>query len=258
MGPTVTDSDHDIRDTYTLFMSLNIMDIICKETNREGNRIFENIWKDLTVSELHAFIGLNLFGGSMKNTFANYSEFWSESLGIPIFRATMSWSRFTDIKRVVRFDNKNIREEREATNKLAAIRQIWNLFLSNCTSNYKPSADLTVDEQLVPFRGNCKFRVYIKSKSGKYGMKIWIFADAETFYCRNTQIYVGKERGRTETGQESRVVKGLVTPCYNSGRNVTTDNFFTSYSLAQDLVKKKNCRYHKKGEDRTSLTITTK
>ena len=70
-------------------MSLNIMDIICKETSREGNRVFGNNWKDLTVSKSHAFIGLNLFAGSIKNTFANYSEFWSESLGIPIFRAYM-------------------------------------------------------------------------------------------------------------------------------------------------------------------------
>jgi hypothetical protein len=141
--------------------------------------------------------------------------------------------------RVIRFDNKNTREEREATDKLAAIRQIWDVFLSNCTSNYKPSAYLTVDEQLVPFRGNCKFRVCMKSKPGKYGIKIWICADAETFYCCNAQIYVEKEGGRTETGQGSRVVKDLVTPYYNSGRSVTTDNFFTSYSLAQDLIKKK-------------------
>jgi hypothetical protein len=44
-------------------MSLNIMDIICKETNREGNRVFGNNWRDLTVS-----------------------EFWSKSVSIPTGR----------------------------------------------------------------------------------------------------------------------------------------------------------------------------
>ena len=37
----------------------------------------------------------------------------------------------------------------------------------------------------------------------------------------------------------ARVVRDLATTIHNSGRNITTDNFFTSYSLAQSLLQVK-------------------
>ena len=54
------------------------------------------------------------------------------------------------------------------------------------------------------------------------------------------QMYSGKDPtiGR-EVNQGARVVKDLVKEIENSGRNVTCDNFFTSVSLARDLLQKK-------------------
>ena len=53
-------------------------------------------------------------------------------------------------------------------------------------------------------------------------------------------MYTGKDPtiGR-EVNQGARVVKDLVKEIENSGRNVTCDNFFTSVSLARDLLQKK-------------------
>ena len=53
-------------------------------------------------------------------------------------------------------------------------------------------------------------------------------------------MYTGKDPtiGR-EVTQGARVVKDLVKEIENSGRNVTCDNFFTSVSLARDLLQKK-------------------
>ena len=66
----------------------------------------------------------------------------------------------------MRFDNLSTREGRRLSDKLAAFRDIWEMF-----NQYTPGRYLTVDEQLVPFRGNCPFRQYMKSKSTKYGKK---------------------------------------------------------------------------------------
>jgi hypothetical protein len=57
-------------------------------------------------------------------------------------------------------------------------------------SSYKAGANVTVDEQLITFRGRSGFKVYIPSKPGKYGMKVWMLCDAETGYCMNLQPYV--------------------------------------------------------------------
>ncbi|XP_035212060.1 uncharacterized protein LOC118186137 [Stegodyphus dumicola] len=37
----------------------------------------------------------------------------------------------------------------------------------------------------------------------------------------------------------SEVVKRLIRPLYNSGRNLTVDNWYMGYELSQDLLKKK-------------------
>jgi hypothetical protein len=51
-----------------------------------------------------------------------------------------------------------------------------------------PNEHIAADEQVVMFRGKCPFRVFIKSKPGKYGMKLWVAADAKNFYIYNMQV----------------------------------------------------------------------
>ncbi|KAG5868618.1 hypothetical protein JTB14_023217 [Gonioctena quinquepunctata] len=76
------------------------------------------------------------------------------------------------------------RAERKEHGKLAAIRNIWDMFVDNCKKSFEPYEQITVDEQLVCFRGKCLFRQYIKYKPGRYGIKIWAAADTyATFRC---------------------------------------------------------------------------
>ena len=91
--------------------------------------------------------------------------------GRPIFTATMSVNRFVDILRFLSFDNKAFREHRQASDKPAAIRDIWELFVAQLPKFYVPGTDITVNEQLVPFREKCPFRQYIPSKPAKYEKK---------------------------------------------------------------------------------------
>ena len=78
--------------------------------------------------------------------------------------------------------------------------------------------------------------MYIKSKPGRYGIKLWAAADVETSYLLNIQPNTGKLSGNREINQAERVVTDLLTPFYGSGRGVTCDNFFTSLSLASKLL----------------------
>ena len=95
------------------------------------------------------------------------------------------------------------------------------------------------DEQLVLFRGRCPFRVYIPSKPGKYGIRIWVLADVASSCCCAFDVYTGKIGNLVEVGIGQRVVLQLTENYYNSGRNNTADNFFSSYSLVSQLSSKK-------------------
>jgi len=78
--------------------------------------------------------------------------------------------------------------------------------------------------------------MFIKSKPAKYGIKVWVLCDSETAYCGNAQVYTGKVGNIPEKGQGSRVVKDLASYIYESGRNITMDNFFTDAELAEYLL----------------------
>ena len=94
--------------------------------------------------------------------------------------------------------------------KFCAFREIFTTFGQECYVYYYPSrpSHLTVDEQLVAFHGKCPFRVYMKSKPARYGIKIWALSNVETSYAFNLQVYTGKE-GSTEKNQGARVVMDL-------------------------------------------------
>lgn len=173
------------------------------------------------------FIGLLYLAGVYRGSQEALDKLWSRHSGRSIFLATMSVNRFKSLLRFCRFDNKVTREQRRATDKLAAFRDVWPMFVAQLRKFYIPSTDLTVDEQLVPFSGRCPIRQYIPSKPDKYGVKVWWFCEGSTTYPLNAEVYLGKQPGQEqEVNQGERVVTTTVFPWYRSGRNVVGGNFF--------------------------------
>ncbi|KAM4025402.1 piggyBac transposable element-derived protein 4-like isoform 1-T1 [Anomaloglossus baeobatrachus] len=151
----------------------------------------------------------------------------------------MSVGRYGEIRRIICFDDKRTRAARFETDQLAPISYIWNIFIKNCTKLYNPSTNVTVDEQLVPFRGRCKFIQYMPSKPAKYGIKIFRMCDSANYYGINGVIYCGKEVGApVQKDLGSEIVKTLAVPIFNSGRNITMDNYFINVELGNFLLAK--------------------
>lgn len=69
--------------------------------------------------------------------------------------------------------------------KLAPIRNIYEKWNQNLKFVHKPGKNITIDEQLVPYRGRCPFRQYIPSKPAKYGIKIWVLCDSKSWYAHS-------------------------------------------------------------------------
>lgn len=166
------------------------------------------------------------------------TELWNNDNGRPIFRATMSLKKFKLIHQCIRFDDKETRVQRRERDKMAAIRVVFDKWEAHLKALYIPGQNVTVDEQLIPYRGRCPFIVYIPSKPHRYGIKVWCVCDSETFYVYEMEIYLGKEPNtRLEVNQGERMVLQLTEGL--QGRNVTCDNFFTSHSLAVKLLLRK-------------------
>jgi len=81
--------------------------------------------------------------------------------------------------------------------------------------------------------------MFIKSKPVKYGIKVWVAADAKSFYAYDMQLYTGKTDGAREKKQALRVVKGMVCHIYGSKSHVNANNFLPSCKLANLFLTRK-------------------
>lgn len=110
--------------------------------------------------EMYAFFGLTLFAGIFGTNVQPSHELWGHN-GNPIYRATMSATRYKLILKYIRFDNGSTRSARLVEGKSAAIDDVWNMLMNNVKPRYVPCAQITVDEQLFPYRGRTRFTQYI-------------------------------------------------------------------------------------------------
>lgn len=234
-------------EVFKNFYTQNISFIIITETNRYAKEATEKwnrenpnskprVWIEVTSTELDAFIGLLLVAGVSHNNMQKSSYLW-RSDGLPIFRAAMSHKRFIALCRYIRFDNGRTRAFRQQTDKAAPIRDIWNYLNKNLANNYVPYENITVDEQLFPYRGRTKFTQYIPSKPAKYGIKVWWACDSKTKYPLQGRLYTGKDEGaEREVNQGENVLLQFANRFSNSGRTMIADNFFTTLNGTKRLT----------------------
>lgn len=245
-GPkTCASNANDEVETWKLFFTEEMINCIVENTNEEISRqsakysSHQSFIGITNKEEILSLIGLLYMSGVLKTSSLSTSDLWSRQFGLPIFRATMSQKRFEFLLNCLRFDDKNTRPQRKLDDKFAPIRFLWNGFIAKCAENYTPGAYVTIDEQLLSFRGRCPFKIYIPSKPDKYGIKIVMNCDSKTFYMISAIPYIGKETRTSSEALPTQYVLKLSESIYGTNRNVTMDNWFTSLDLANKLLAKK-------------------
>lgn len=232
----------DIVDIWKCLITDSMIESIVEDTNMfissvRPNYSRERDARDTNGAEINALFGLLYLAGIYHSNRVNLEELWR----MDDFKVVMNLKRFLFLLRALRFDNIHTRAERRRIDRLAPIRNIFQEFVNNCQKCYSLGENVTIDEKLEGFRGRCGFIQYIPKKPNKYGIKIYAMVDARMFYTYNMEIYSGTQPdGRFSMSNKPRdVVKRLTEPIYNTGRNVTTDNWFSSFDLVQDLDEKK-------------------
>jgi hypothetical protein len=168
-GPigAATNPELSICETFSLFIDDEVINMIVSYTNermRTDPASADRVWKNTDGVEIRAFIGLLLIFGVLQCRKEPLHEIWSEDsvTNRPIFNMTMPRKRFVELHRHITFDDFSTRNVRQILDKLAPIREVSNLITSRYRQFYAPNALLTIDEQLVGFRGSCPGRVYMK------------------------------------------------------------------------------------------------
>ena len=229
---------------FQLFISDDMLNRIVLYTNQQINKANKNYkvakqtFSDTDLIELKALLGIYILAAVMKDNHLSSTLMFDTSYCGTRYRATMSKSRFDFLTACLRFDDKETRVERRNVTVFAPISEIWEEFIEVCKTKYKPSSYVTIDEQLVGFRGHCPFRMYIPNKPAKYGLKLVLLCDVSTKYLINACPYLGKSTNTNGLPLANHFVELLTVPIYGTNRNVTMDNWFTSVPLADKLISK--------------------
>lgn len=204
--------------------------IVVKYTNlfiikklSENQPCRERDYKWTTQAEIMALLGALFLIAVKKGNRSNASEFRTE------MRQDL-W--FCDLVSVY------IGNQRLQFVKLAPIREFHTQFVKNFQNIYSVGELVTIDEMLVSFRERCSFKQYMPQKPAKFGLKIYALCDARTFYTFNLYIYCGKQKGGSymTSNKPFDIFKRMTNPIINSNRNLTTENYFSSYELAEYLL----------------------
>lgn len=233
---------------FELYFDDSIFTLLVENTNKyiEGIKAKferERDARSTDLLEIRAFVGMLVMIGVSKGGRRNLKDFWdnSKGTGVECIYCTLSQNRFRFLLRCLRFDDSSTRIIRREQDRLAPVRHFVEHFIGNCRKYYLPSEMLTLDEQLVGFRGRCGFIVYIPIKPDKFGIKIYMLADTKYPYIYNFEIYAGKqpEGPFNLSNKVVDVTKRLISPIFDYKCNVTMDNYFTNLNTSLELLSKK-------------------
>ena len=216
-------------EALLLFLPEEQLRVILRHTNRKCQDVFRVRRQNIhlfSYEEFLACLGVHIRLGADRDNFTSLEDIWSVQNGRPFYRAVISRDRFKTFLSVVRFDNYRTRSQRLTTDRLAAISEIWDPFIQGLRRLYVPSFVLTVDEQLLGYRGRVPGRTYMPAKPRKYGLKIFWLCEAGTGFALNGCIYT--DRGANDPvhcnlGED--IVTELATPYFESNREIVADIF---------------------------------
>lgn len=126
------------------------------------------------------------------------------------------------------------------------MRDFFEIFNENCSKMMNPPEYLSIDETLYPSRGRISFKNYNPSKPARYGLLFQSLNSVEWAYTHSIIVSAGKPQNGTGEYYINNVpdkVKALVRNTQRSvkltGRNISTDRYYTSIPVADWLLSQK-------------------
>ncbi|XP_045456049.1 piggyBac transposable element-derived protein 4-like [Melitaea cinxia] len=227
-------------DYFFLFLNGQIIDLIINCTNKNGNKLKSAAvathsrftrWADITLIEFRCFLGILLLMGTIKlNRMADY---WSNHYLFCLSpRQFMSRDKFYLILRALSV------QRNERNESLFKVKDLIDLFNDSINAIYYPVKELTIDESLILWKGRLAFRQYLKGKAHKYGVKLYILADANGIILK-IHVYAGsKDQLVGGRNHVKKVIKLLMQKYLDKGHALYLDNFYTSVGIADELLDK--------------------
>ena len=203
----------DMIDFLDIFLDEEFYNMITIQTNlyasqfRKKHTILPRYsrarnWKDVTNDEMRQFIALQVLTGIVKKP--EISQYWSTDpfLRSPIFNEVMPRNRFQSITEFLHFNNNSKYDNHDTTrDRLYKVRPLVEYLVGKFEAAYTPDKHLSIDEQLLLWKGRLGFKQYIPNKRSRFGVKIFSLCELSG-YLWNSFVYLGKEAIMSNEEQE--------------------------------------------------------
>ena len=193
-------------------------------------------WKPVTIPEMKKFLAIYFLSGIVRKS--QVEQYWSTDSysQTPGFGSIMSRDHFLAILQFLHFANN---ETAQAGDRLAMLRPLTDMLTGIFQDLYVPCQCVSIDEELILYKGRLLFKQYIPSKRSRFGVKVFALCDT-TGYMWTASIYTGKPANplphTNELGATGAIVVHLMEELLGKGYHLYVDNWYTSLDLAQYLL----------------------
>ena len=162
-GTVVTGDVLEPIDYFYKLFDNDVMEMICKESNRYALQCGINNQLCLSTEDLERFMGCGIYMSLVRLPWVRM--YWSPETQISAITDCLTRRRFDAIKRFLHFSDNEKAPERESFffDKLYKVRPLIEL-INNNFQTIPLSEHLSVDEMMVPYTGTRGPRYYVKLK----------------------------------------------------------------------------------------------
>ena len=190
----------------------------------------------VTKCDIESFIGIAMTMSLIK--LASSRKYWSNRFRIHQIADVMSFNNFSRVKRFLHFSD----NMESSSDKLKKLRTLVSK-LRDCFRSVPLEQNLSVDEQMIPFKGRHGLKQYLPKKPHKWGYKVFVLSGVSG-YAYDSEIYSGKQDNivseeEADCGASGNVVIRLsrgVPNCCNF--RIFFDNYFNSVDLQLALARR--------------------
>ncbi len=179
-------------DFFSLFITPSMLEQISEFTNTKAQKTERTAkqrwWIPTSGAEIGVFVGILLSMGLHSiNRRESYWDTHSDMHGNPEIPQAMALTRFDQIKRFLKLSDPNTDPEP----KIPGYEKLWTaklkpfstLFQQACKQYLHPGRNVSVDEQLILFKGRFKHIMNIPSKEADRGFKIYCLCSENYLYA---------------------------------------------------------------------------
>lgn len=226
-------------DYFIKYFSNDDFENMAKYTNIYAAQNNLKNFKNTSTHEMKTMIAIHMLFGVLK--YPRVRMYWEKNFRVPLIADNMTRNRLFELRSCFHVvDNKAI--PKENSDKFVKIRPLYNSFIKRC-AQLPVEQNLSVDEQIVPFKGNLSIKQYIRGKPSPWGIKNFLLW-GKSGLVYNLLLYQGSSTQIDENMQKNfglggAIVLKLVENLKPNKHFLFFDNFFSSYNLFCCLSKYK-------------------